>query len=218
MKKWLILASALWVCAIPLQAQQQAPTEMRMDSPALTEIRAALRERSSQLKPLMEAGTLGVSRDNCRLEVRDPAAVPLNQRQSVASLIAADARDKIALFREIARLNGSGDATWETQFAAKFSERCLNRVPAGWWIRNEAGQWTQKAQPNSGNLRREAVGKPSSPVKGRGLGEFPKPTPGPTLVREGSSNLPKGDWKRSFLALKMNNTHRHAPSSPRSGF
>jgi uncharacterized protein YdbL (DUF1318 family) len=140
MKKWLMLTLALLAFSTQVEAQQDTP-ELKVNTPAVTEIREALKSRFAQLKPLLESGVVGVTREG-NLAVRDPAAVPLQERQSVAALIAGDARDKAALYREIARANGRSD--WEAQIAATFAERMLSRVPAGWWVQDAAGKWAQK--------------------------------------------------------------------------
>jgi uncharacterized protein YdbL (DUF1318 family) len=135
-----MLTLALLAFSAPLQAQQDTP-ELKVNTPAVTEIRAALKNRFPQIKPLLESGVLGVTQDG-KLAVRDPAGVPLAERQSITALIAAQARDQAALYREIANANGRPD--WEAQIAATFAERMLKRVPAGWWIQDASGKWTQK--------------------------------------------------------------------------
>jgi hypothetical protein len=135
---------SLCVCALALGGAPLHAQELKTNSPAIQEIRDSLRARIPRLKPLLESGALGVTREQCRLEVRDPAAIPLAERPALTALIAADLRDKKALFQEIARLNNNGSPDWETQFAAKFSERCLDRAPAGWWVKDAAGKWARK--------------------------------------------------------------------------
>jgi uncharacterized protein YdbL (DUF1318 family) len=144
MKKHFVMLTlffAFFTFSASLRAQQDTPPELNVNTSAITEIREALKNRFTQLKPLLESGVLGVTQEG-KLAVRDPAAIALAQRQSVTALIAADTRDKTALYREIARANGHPD--WEARIAATFTGRMLNRVPAGWWVQDKSGQWVQK--------------------------------------------------------------------------
>jgi hypothetical protein len=125
---------------------QEAP-ELNVNSPAVTQIRDSLKARVAQIKPLLDAGTLGFTQDG-KLAVRDPAAVPLSERQKVLALITGDNNDKAALYREIARANGHPE--WEQQIADKFKERFQGGkakwIRAGWWVQDASGNWTQKVQ------------------------------------------------------------------------
>jgi uncharacterized protein YdbL (DUF1318 family) len=145
MKKTLMLLAAALAFSMQIvstQAIAQEP-DFRVNTPAVTEIRNALKARFATIKPLLEAGALGVTQEG-NLAVRNPAAVPLSERQAIAALIAGDANDKAALYREIARANGHPE--WEQQIADTFKERMLKRVPAGWWVQDAAGKWTQNPQ------------------------------------------------------------------------
>jgi uncharacterized protein YdbL (DUF1318 family) len=148
MKKTLMLlaaALAFSMQVVSTQAVAQEP-DFRVNTPAVTEIRNALKARFATIKPLLEAGTLGVTQEG-KLAVRDPAAVPLAERQAVAALIAGDANDKAALYREIARANGHPE--WEQQIADTFRERMMKRVPAGWWVQDAAGKWARTPQADA---------------------------------------------------------------------
>jgi uncharacterized protein YdbL (DUF1318 family) len=140
MKKWFCTMLALLAFSTLPAWAQEAP-DLRANSPAITELRDALRTRFAQIKPLLETGTLGIAA-NGFLAVRDPAAVPIADRQAVSALIAADTRDKTALYREIARANGHPE--WETQIADTFNRIMREKIPAGWWLQGENGQWSQK--------------------------------------------------------------------------
>jgi hypothetical protein len=142
-----VLATILALSApvFSTQAVAQEAPDLRVNTPAITQIQDSLKARFPKIKTLLEAGTLGVTQEG-KLVVRDPASVPLSERQAVAALIAGDANDKAALSREIARANGHPE--WEEQisdtFKKRFKERTLPRLPAGWWVQDESGQWVQK--------------------------------------------------------------------------
>ncbi|MDR1646829.1 MAG: hypothetical protein LBR88_02185, partial [Zoogloeaceae bacterium] len=71
MKKFLLLFAVLF--SVALGAQETTP-DLRIDTPVAKEIRASLKARFAQVKPLLESGTLGVTHDG-KLAVRNPASV-----------------------------------------------------------------------------------------------------------------------------------------------
>jgi hypothetical protein len=136
----LLFAFLALLFATPALAQE-AP-DLKVNSAAITELRNALRDRFSQIKPLLETGVLGLSAKG-ELTVRDPAGVAIADRPAISALIAADTRDKTALYREIARANGHPE--WEQQIADTFNRMMREKIPANWWFQDENGKWTQKA-------------------------------------------------------------------------
>ena len=72
---------------------------------------------------------------------RDKKSIPLKSRQSVVSMVAAENRDRKALYREIARVNGHPE--WEPQIQATFADRWVSKARSGWWYRTASG-WRQK--------------------------------------------------------------------------
>ncbi|MDR1350263.1 MAG: YdbL family protein [Zoogloeaceae bacterium] len=142
MKKSLLLSAVLLSLSMPTIAQEAGP-DMRIDTPVAKEIRASLKARFAQIKPLLENGILGMTQEG-KLAVRDPASTPLAERQNIARLIAGDANDKAALYREIARANGHPE--WEQQIADTIRERMSRRIPAGWWVQDADGKWSQRQE------------------------------------------------------------------------
>ena len=142
MKKSLLLSIVLFALSMPLAAQEAEP-DLRIDTPVAKEIRASMKARFAQIKPLLENGTLGVTHEG-KLAVRDPASVPLAERQNIARLIAGNANDQSALYREIARANGHPE--WEQQIADTIHERMRKRIPPGWWVQDANGKWTQRQE------------------------------------------------------------------------
>jgi uncharacterized protein YdbL (DUF1318 family) len=104
-------------------------------------LRATLRERHVQLKPLYESGAIGLTREG-NLGLRDANAVPLAQRAQLNALIAEGNRDRAALYREIAVANGHPE--WENEIRSTFAQRFVERAPAGWYYQNAAGAWVRK--------------------------------------------------------------------------
>jgi uncharacterized protein YdbL (DUF1318 family) len=141
MKKYLLLP-VLLAFFLPAVAEEAEP-DLRIDTPTAKEIRASLKARFAQIKPLLENGTLGLTAEG-KLAVRDQASVPLAERHNISRLIAGDANDKASLFREIARANNHPE--WEQRIADIVHERMSKRIPAGWWVQDAAGKWRQKQE------------------------------------------------------------------------
>lgn len=131
------LAFALWLFASAVLAEGN----LDANSPAVTQLKSSMAERHKALEPYYASGTVGLARDGT-VALRDPASVPLSQRQTVTRLIAAENEDRAALYREIARINNN--PAWETDIRATFAQRWIDRAPAGWWIQNATGAWQKK--------------------------------------------------------------------------
>jgi len=145
MKKLLFMTLLALSFSLPQTALAQEAPDMNANSPAITELKTAMRDRFTQIRPLLENGTLGFKEDGY-LAVRDPASVPLAERQKISTLIAAQTRDRAALYREIARANGRPE--WETDIAKTFAKRGQERMQVGWWYQDKNGVWIQKKAAN----------------------------------------------------------------------
>ena len=134
---------SLILCALVtgLAAGARAQANLEINSPAVTALRQSLQQRFGELKPYLESGAVGFTRDG-NLALRDANAVPLPQRQQVNTLLAADNQDRAALYREIARANGHPE--WEQDIRNTFGQRWIERAPAGWYYQTAAGTWARK--------------------------------------------------------------------------
>ena len=125
--------------ASPVPAAAQA--NLQIDTPAVSALRASLREGHQQLRPFYVAGAIGLTRDGL-IGLRDANLVPLAQRAQVNALIAQANKDRSALYREIALANGKPE--WEGEIRSTFAQRWIERAPAGWYYQNPSGAWVQK--------------------------------------------------------------------------
>lgn len=132
-----LLFLAAWLAAAAAFAQGN----LEISTPAIEQLKHGMAARHPQLKPLYESGAVGLARDG-GVVLREPAAVPLAQRQAANSLVAAENADRAALYREIARANGN--PAWEADIRATFGQRWIDRAPAGWWVQNATGIWQKK--------------------------------------------------------------------------
>ena len=127
--------------AIGFAGAASAQANLQIDTPAVTALRASLRENHQQLRPLYVSGAIGLTRDG-NVGLRDANLVPLAQRAQVNAQIAQANQDRAALYREIARANGKPE--WENEIRGTFAQRWIERAPAGWWYQNPSGAWVQK--------------------------------------------------------------------------
>jgi len=100
-----------------------------------------MRARHAQLRPYYEAGAIGLNRDGL-VEIRDPGAVPLAERNQLRRLIAEENADRNNLYREIAVANDHPE--WEPRVREIFARRWIERARSGWYYRDPNGEWRRK--------------------------------------------------------------------------
>jgi hypothetical protein len=131
----------VFCCAALLAAATLAQGNLDIGTPAVGQFKSALSQRYPQLLPYYQSGAVGLANDGT-VALREPAAVPLAQRQAVTALVAAENADRNGLYREIARANGNPG--WEADIRVVFAQRWADRAPAGWWVQGVTGIWQQK--------------------------------------------------------------------------
>lgn len=132
---WLVFS--LFVIGAPAFAQ----ADLEINTPAIGALQSSMQERHNQLAAYYASGAVGLTHDGL-LAVHDASAVPLAQRQTVNALVAAENRDRQALYREIARANGHPE--WEDGIRSTFGQRWIQKAPPGWWVQGNNGAWTKK--------------------------------------------------------------------------
>ena len=118
-----------------------AQGNLEINTPAISQVKASMQARFSQLQPLFAAGAIGLSNDG-KVALRDINTVPLAQRGSVNGLVSAENADRATLYREIARANSHPE--WEGNIASTFSGRWADRASPGWWVQDARGTWAKK--------------------------------------------------------------------------
>ncbi len=132
----LLAALGLFV-SVPAAAQQ---VSLEVNTPAVTAIRASLKQRHEEMRPHMESGAIGLAKDG-RWAMRDATLVPLAARQKVNGLLTAENADWDALAREIANANGHPE--WEAEVRNTFAQRRLGKARPGWWVQGASG-WEKR--------------------------------------------------------------------------
>lgn len=118
-----------------------AEPNLDASSPEITRLKTQMERRFGELKPLLDGGLVGLSADGY-VAVRDPAAVPLANRNAVRTLVGNENADRAALYREIATANNQPQ--WEAQIREVFAGRWIARAQSGWWYQDAGGNWKQK--------------------------------------------------------------------------
>jgi uncharacterized protein YdbL (DUF1318 family) len=131
------LGQALELVISPAHAQ----ADIDISSPAIQKIKASMKARHNALKPALDAGAIGLTNDG-RVEVRDPKAVPLQERNDLKKLVTEENADRNALYREIANANQHPE--WEDDIRKTFAKSWVDKASGGWWYQDKNGEWKQK--------------------------------------------------------------------------
>lgn len=118
-----------------------AQADINISTPSIRQLTQSMESRHSQLRQYYASGAIGLT-DDGMIEIRDPNAVPLAERNAVRKLVADENSDRANLYREIAAANGHPE--WEADIRKTFAERWIAKASSGWWYRTGSGQWTQK--------------------------------------------------------------------------
>ena len=133
-------AAALLDLLVPSAHAQGA--DITVQTPQIQAIQARMQERfSTRLRAHVDSGALGFTRDGL-VAMRDAAAVPLAQRAAVNAEVAAENRDREAVYREIALANGHAD--WAPQIRATFARQWIERARPGWYYQDSNSAWQRK--------------------------------------------------------------------------
>ena len=130
----------VFLLALCFSAAAFGAADIDVSTPGVTALKHALRDRFHQLRPYLDNGSVGLTADGM-LALRNASAVPLAARQQVNALVAAQNRDRNALYAEIARANGHPE--WQGEIRHTFAQRWIQHARSGWWVQSGGG-WTQK--------------------------------------------------------------------------
>jgi uncharacterized protein YdbL (DUF1318 family) len=122
----------------PADAQQP---DIKISTPGIAKLRGLMKQRHQALMPFYQSGAVGMTSDGL-LAVRDPEAIPLQDRNPVKQWVVDENRDRNALYPEIAQANGHPE--WEREIRNIFASRWIANAPAGWWYQDTSGNWRQK--------------------------------------------------------------------------
>ena len=135
------LRTIVFTLVVVFSGTAAAQANLEIDTPAIAALKRSMQDRHSQLAPLYASGAVGLTRDGS-IALRDANAVPLAQRAQVNGLIAAENRDRAALYREIALANKHPE--WEAEIRSTFAQRWIQRAQPGWYYQDPSGAWVKK--------------------------------------------------------------------------
>lgn len=118
-----------------------AAENIDVNTPAIRAIKASMRARNQALRPYYASGAIGLTA-NGLLAIHNLRAVPLQDRNRVRQLVAAENRDRNALYPEIAKANGHPE--WEQRIRSIWAQRWIANAGKGWWYQDRNGHWHRK--------------------------------------------------------------------------
>jgi uncharacterized protein YdbL (DUF1318 family) len=123
-------------------AHAQKRPDITLETREIQALKSQMAARfDSTLRAHFDSGALGFTRDGL-IVVRDAGKLGLRDRVAVNEAVAADNRDRRAVYREVAVANGHPE--WEAQIRDVFAEQWIARARSGWWYQDAGGNWRQK--------------------------------------------------------------------------
>lgn len=135
-----ILFSFLVIFSIFVTPAVQAAVDIEINSPAISSIKNSMQTRHGNLASLYANGAVGLTKDGM-VAVKDASVLPLKDRGNLNSLVAAENKDRDALYKEIAVANGHPE--WEAEIRSTFAQRWIQKAQSGWWVQDASG-WVKK--------------------------------------------------------------------------
>ena len=116
--------------------------DINITTPAIRSLKQSIQTRSDSIKPYMDRGNTGISNEGL-LVIRNTEGLNLKEKAAIKRLIAAENKDRNALYEEIARANNfSPDRV--SDIRKIFAGSWARNARQGWWIQDADGNWKQK--------------------------------------------------------------------------
>lgn len=116
--------------------------DINISNPAIRALKDSIRNRSEGIKPFMDRGNVGITRDGL-LTVRSTEGLNLKERAEVRQLVDAENQDREALYLEIAKANNiARDSV--PKIKTIFARSWIEQARSGWWIQDAQGNWRKK--------------------------------------------------------------------------
>jgi len=116
--------------------------DINVSNPAIRALKDSIASRSASIKPFMDRGNAGISRDGL-LTLRTTDGLSLKERAELQQLIDAENRDREALYLEISKANNI-DREAVPKIKAIFAKSWIEQARSGWWIQDTQGNWKKK--------------------------------------------------------------------------
>lgn len=138
MKK--IVFGLLLVSGLLASQLGQAAADLEINTPAISALQSSMQSRHGKLSSFYASGAVGLTKDGL-IAVKDASAVPLKDRQSLNSLVAAENADRNKLYKEIAAANAHPE--WEAEIRSTFAQRWIQKAQSGWYYQDGSG-WVKR--------------------------------------------------------------------------
>jgi uncharacterized protein len=116
--------------------------DINVSNPAIRALKDSIKNRSGSIKPFMDRGNVGITRDGL-LTVRATEGLNLKERAEVQQLVDAENRDREALYLEIAKANNIARES-VPKIKTIFAKSWIEQAQPGWWIQDAQGNWKKK--------------------------------------------------------------------------
>jgi len=134
-----IVGGVLEVLVPSAHAQQP---DFKINTPQINAIKSRMAQRQRQyLNDWFDAGAIGFTNDGL-VSIRDRAAVSLDQRRNLESVVADENRDRSAVYREIAVANGRPE--WQEEIQQTWAREWQRNARPGWYYQAPDGSWKRK--------------------------------------------------------------------------
>ena len=131
------------ITAVSFVAEAQAQeADINISNPAIRALKESIRKRSGSIKPFMDRGNVGITREGL-LTVRATEGLSLKERAEVQQLVEAENRDREALYQEIAKANNFPPGS-VAKIKNIFARSWVDQAQSGWWIQDDQGNWKRK--------------------------------------------------------------------------
>jgi uncharacterized protein YdbL (DUF1318 family) len=139
-----VLPSAAWkiVSAGWVTAAFAQEADINVSNPAIRALKDSIKNRSGAIKPFMDRGNVGLTRDGL-LTVRTTDGLSLKERAEVQQLVEAENRDRESLYLEIAKANNF-PADSVPKIKNIFAKSWAEQAQPGWWVQDAQGNWRRR--------------------------------------------------------------------------
>lgn len=122
-------------------ARAAGQANLNINSPAIRSIQSNMEKRQAKLRPFYQSGAIGFT-NNGLIAIANASALSIKQRSTAKKLISAENRDRMNLYREIAKANGHPE--WQTDIQKTFAKTWIRKISPGWMYQTTSGQWKKK--------------------------------------------------------------------------
>jgi uncharacterized protein len=116
--------------------------DINVSNPAIRALKDSIKNRSESIKPFMDRGNVGITRDGL-LTIRTTDGLNLKERAEIQQLVEAENRDREALYLEIAKANNISRESIP-KVKSIFAKSWIEQARSGWLIQDANGAWKKK--------------------------------------------------------------------------